>query len=79
MKAEPPTSPQPTQDELFRRMTPAERLKIAFDLYETAWSMKVAGVRRQHPDWAESRISEKVRRVFMTGYAGPETDPPEAG
>jgi len=59
-------------------MSPAQRLKIAAEMYETAWEMKRAGLRRQHPDWPESRITEKARRVFITGYAGPETDPREA-
>lgn len=58
------------QDEILRRMTPARRLEIARELYETAWHLKWAGVKRQHPEWPDQKIFAKVRRVFLTGYAG---------
>ena len=58
------------QDELIRRMTPGRRLEIARKLYEMAWQLKQAGLRRQHPDWSEEEICAKFRRVFITGYAG---------
>ena len=58
------------QDEILRRMTPARRLEIARELYETAWNLKWAGVKRQHPGWPDQEIFAKVRRVFLTGYAG---------
>ena len=53
-----------------RKMTPGRRLEIARDLYETAWNIKKAGLRAQHPDWSEQQIDAKLRRVFLTGYAG---------
>ena len=58
------------QDEIIRLMTPARRLEVAWELYETAWQLKWAGVKRQHPEWNEQEIFAKVRRVFLTGYAG---------
>jgi hypothetical protein len=58
------------QDEIIRRMTPARRLKVARELNETAWQFKWAGVKRQHPEWQDQEIFAKVRRVFLTGYAG---------
>ena len=58
------------QDEIIRKMTPARRLEVARGLYETAWKLKAAGLRQQHPDWPEEQILAKVRRVFLTGYAG---------
>jgi len=58
------------QDEILRTMTPGRRLQVAQELYETAWQLKAAGVRREHPDWPEERVMGKVRRVFVTGYAG---------
>jgi len=58
------------QDELVRAMNPARRLEIAQELYDTAWQLKVAGLRREHPDWSDEHILAKVRRVFLTGYAG---------
>lgn len=58
------------QDEIIRLMTPARRLEVARELYETAWQLKWAGVKRQHPGWNDQEIFAKVRRVFLTGYAG---------
>ena len=58
------------QDDIIRKMTPARRLEVARGLYETAWKLKAAGLRHQHPDWPEEQILAKVRRVFLTGYAG---------
>ena len=58
------------QNDLIRRMTPGRRLQIAQELYETAWQIKVAGLRHQHPAWSDAEIHAKCRRVFLTGYAG---------
>jgi len=58
------------QDEILRTMTPGRRLQVAQELYETAWQLKAAGLRREHPDWPEERVMGTVRRVFVTGYAG---------
>lgn len=58
------------QDEILRSMSPARRLEVARELYETAWQIKAAGLRRQHPDWPEELLLAKLRRVFVTGYAG---------
>jgi Rv0078B-related antitoxin len=58
------------QDEILRAMSPGRRLQVARELYETAWQIKAAGLRREHPDWPEERVLGKLRRVFVTGYAG---------
>jgi hypothetical protein len=58
------------QDEILRTMSPGRRLQVAQELYETAWQLKAAGLRREHPDWPEERVMGKLRRVFVTGYAG---------
>jgi hypothetical protein len=58
------------QDEIIRAMTPGRRLQVASELYEMAWKLKAAGLRRQQPAWPEEQIFAKVRCVFITGYAG---------
>ena len=58
------------QDEIIRSMTPQRRLQVAQELYETAWNLKLSGLKRQHPEWSEKEIFTKARRVFLTGYAG---------
>lgn len=61
---------QQAQNEIIRAMSPARRLEVARELYETAWQIKAAGLRRQHPDWSDEFLLAKLRRVFVTGYAG---------
>mgnify|MGYP003610401700 CR=1 FL=1 len=58
------------QKELIRNMTPEKRLATAGALYETAWEIKKSGLRSLHPDWTEEAIQARLRRVFVTGYAG---------
>ena len=58
------------QDEIIRLMTPHRRLQVAQELYEMAWNLKLAVMKHQHPEWSEQEIYAKVRRVFLTGYAG---------
>lgn len=58
------------QDELIRKMEPSRRLKIAQELWQTAWELKQSGLRAQYPEWTEEQIRAKARRVFITGYAG---------
>lgn len=54
----------PEQERILKSMTASDKLKAAMDLYHSARRLKAAGVRHQHPDWAEERIQEKVREIF---------------
>jgi hypothetical protein len=58
------------QSEIIRKMTSAQKFAIARGLYETAWEIKRAALRQQHPDWSEDQVQVRVRRIFTTGYAG---------
>ena len=55
----------PEHLEILRRMTPEQKLEAAFDLYDTARELKAAGLRMQHPDWAEAQIQKEVSRIFL--------------
>ena len=56
---------QNQQQLILQRMTPEKKLHIAIGLYEAARSLKSAGLRALHPDWAEEQIREKVREIFL--------------
>jgi hypothetical protein len=58
----------PVQIEGFRRMTPAEKLQMVADLYETGIQLRMAGLRLAHPDWPEERLEREARRSLL--YAG---------
>ena len=54
----------PEQIAALRAMTGARRLLLAERLYWSARKMKAAGLRSQHPDWPEQRLSDEVRQIF---------------
>jgi Rv0078B-related antitoxin len=52
------------QEEIYRRMTPAQRVRIAIELSELLFEFKKAGLRHQHPEMSEAEIMrEFVREV----------------
>ena len=59
-----PEEGQRQQIECYRRMTPQQRLQVAFDLYELTRTLSAQGLRYQHPDWSEQQVSEEVNRRF---------------
>lgn len=32
---------------------------------ETAWALKAAGIRSQHPEWSEQQVQDHVRQIFL--------------
>ena len=55
------------QQRIIRAMTPERKLRIADELYQTAWALKTAGIRMRHPDWSEEQVRRAVRDVFLHG------------
>jgi hypothetical protein len=53
------------QIEIYRRMTPQQRLQIGFELYALAHEMVHCSVRHQHPDWDDQQVNQEVRRRFL--------------
>ncbi|MBI4817953.1 MAG: hypothetical protein HY791_16955 [Deltaproteobacteria bacterium] len=51
--------------EIFRRMTPTEKLEAASRLWTSARELKAAALRATHPDWTEEQIWKEVRRAFL--------------
>lgn len=52
-------------DRAVRDMTPEQKLASAEALWHTAWQLKVAGVRMQHPEWSETQVVDQVRQLFL--------------
>ena len=48
-----------------RRMTGAQKLSTAFQLYWGARKLKAARLRQQHPDWSEEQVLQRVKEIFM--------------
>ncbi|MBN8422500.1 MAG: hypothetical protein J0L73_26535 [Verrucomicrobia bacterium] len=48
-----------------RRMTGAQKLRTAFQMYWGARRLKAARLRQQHPEWTEEQVQQKVKEIFM--------------
>lgn len=53
------------QVEIFRRMTPEQKLRAAERLYWSARELKAAWFRHEHPEWSEQQVKKAVRDVFL--------------
>jgi hypothetical protein len=53
------------QIEIYKKMTPAERLQLAADFNSSARYFKEQCLRAQHPDWTAEQINSKVRELFL--------------
>jgi hypothetical protein len=53
---------EPMVVESLRRMTPAERLAQAFEMWDFAATMMNSGIRQQRPDWSTEQIQREIRR-----------------
>lgn len=63
------TSPEAAriQIEIYRRMSGAERLALAFEISEFAREFCLAGIRRRHPDWGEAEVRHEMVRYLSLG------------
>ena len=55
------------QDEIHRRFTPAERLRMAIEMSEFARSLSRAGLRHRHPELSESELDDEMLNL-MYGF-----------
>ena len=50
-----------------RRMSGAERLRLALEMSEFARPLAMARLRREHPEWADAAIAKEVLRHAFIG------------
>jgi hypothetical protein len=53
------------QNEIYSRMSFAQKWETAQQLKEIAWTLKSAGVRSLHPEWNEREVQAEVRKIFL--------------
>ena len=58
-------SPEEIQAQIYSKMSFAQKWEEVVKLRQTAWAIKAAGLRSQHPDWDEARVQDEVRRIFL--------------
>jgi Rv0078B-related antitoxin len=50
---------------IVQAMSPAQKLRAAERLYYSAWQLKTAALRAEHPDWTDEAIRQAVREIFL--------------
>jgi hypothetical protein len=55
------------QAEIFRRMTPAQRLRLALEMSESMRNVALAGLRNRHPELSEKELARELMRI-MYGF-----------
>ena len=53
------------QIEVYRRMSPATRLRIGLELTAVSRSLLAAGVRRRHPEYTDAQIRQAFLRLWL--------------
>ncbi len=53
---------------ILRTKTGAERLRIAFGMYESARNMLTSMLTTDHPDWNEDEVRAEVNKRLSHGY-----------
>ncbi len=62
----------PMMVEIMRSKTPAQRLAIAFRMWETARVIIGGSVRQQHPDWPEDLVNQEIAKRISHGVVVPQ-------
>ena len=52
------------QIEIFKAMTPEQKLQAAMGLYDMAKELKTAWIRQLHKDWSDEQVADAVREIF---------------
>ena len=55
----------PAQITAYRRMTPQDKLRSMLRIYWQARKLKMAWLKKQHPDWTEEKITKETSRIFL--------------
>ena len=55
--------------DILRGKSPAERLKIGFEMWTSAREMIQSYVSFQHPEWSEKQLKQEVARRLLHGAA----------
>lgn len=56
-----------TMAEVLRHKTPAERIRIGFNLWMSARDMLMTHLKKTHPEWDTKRLAREVARRLTHG------------
>ena len=58
--------------DILRKKTPAERMKIATGMWESARIMIRGTIQQEHPEWSEEAVNREIARRISHGEVSPE-------
>ena len=61
--------------EIYRRMSPQQRLQVGFDLSELSRIVVRLSVRFSYPEWDEDQVQEETSRRLLLAAGLPEDHP----
>jgi hypothetical protein len=38
---------------------------VSLSLYQAAWALKMAAIKKLHPDWDEKQVLQAVKKAFL--------------
>jgi len=53
------------RQDIYSKMSPAQKWKETLLLRETAWKLKIAAIRTKNPNWDKLQIEHEVRKIFL--------------
>jgi len=53
--------------EVLRRKTPAERIKIGFEIWTSAYKMLLSHLKTSHPEWTPEMVRKEAARRISSG------------
>jgi hypothetical protein len=59
------------QRSIQRRMTGAERLRLACEMSDIAHDLCRARIRQQHPDWSDTEVTHEMVRAAFSPQPSP--------
>ena len=55
----------PMMVEIMRNKTPAQRLAIAFRMWDSARLIVKGGIKYQYPDWSDKEVEQEISRRML--------------
>jgi hypothetical protein len=59
------------QLDIQRRMSPEQRLRLAFEMSDLARELSRARIRQQHPDWNDEQVTRELVRAAFSPHPSP--------
>lgn len=57
------------QTDIYRRMTPKQRVAVALDMHDQARALMDAGIRASHPHWSEAERRREIARRIAASHS----------